>query len=316
MIKVIVKRLLQAIPLLFFISIVSFLLIKLAPGDPVQSFVTPDMSQEDVERIRHNLGLDQPIYVQYVRWLINILSGDFGYSLISHRPVLTMIAERLPATFGLMGSSLLLSLLIAIPLGLYAAANKNGWFDRLISGISYVGISIPIFWFALLLIYLFSLKLNLLPSIGMRTIGVNSAWDVVKHGILPCLVLAFQNASVYLRYIRSNTISQLEEDYVQIQYAFGSTKREVLFHHILRNVLLPVITIFGLSIPNLIGGAFITETIFSWPGMGSLGVTSIFSFDYPVIMAITMFSSLMLVIGNLIADILYSIVDPRIRPKG
>lgn len=314
--KVIARRLLQAIPLLFFISIVAFLLIKLAPGDPVQSYVTPKMSQEDVERIRSSLGLDKPNYVQYVIWLKNTLSGNMGYSIINHRPVLALIWERIPATVGLMGSSLLLSLLIAIPLGLYAAANKNRLFDRIISLLSYVGISIPIFWFALLLIYLFALKLQLLPSIGMRTVGVSSAWDVIKHGILPVSVLAFQNVSVYMRYIRSNTISQLEEDYVQIQYAYGSTKREVLFRHVLRNVLLPIITIFGMSIPNLIGGAFITETVFSWPGMGLLGVTAIFSFDYPVIMAITMISSLMLVIGNLTADILYSVVDPRIRTKG
>ncbi|UII57553.1 ABC transporter permease [Cytobacillus spongiae] len=314
--KVIIKRLLNAIPLLFIISILAFMLIQLAPGDPIQSFVTPDMNAEDVERVRKSLGLDEPIHIQYWMWLQNIFAGNFGYSIISKRPVLEMIVERLPATVGLMGASLLLSLLIAVPLGMLTAVKKNSFFDRLANFISYIGISIPGFWFALLLIYVFSLQLGLLPSMGMRTVGVTSFWDVVKHGILPCLVLSFQSISVYMRYIRSSTIRQLEEDYVQIQYAYGSSRGKILVNHVLRNVLLPVITIIGLSIPNLVGGAFITETVFSWPGLGLLGVTSIFSFDYPVIMAITLFSSIMLVFGNLLADILYSVVDPRIRLRG
>ncbi|RDU36063.1 ABC transporter permease [Neobacillus piezotolerans] len=314
--RIIVKRLLNAIPLLIIISMIAFLLIKLAPGDPVRSFVTPDMAPEDVERIRQSLGLDKPIYIQYFLWLQNIFVGNFGYSMITKRPVLDMILERLPATVGLMGVSLIVTLIIAIPLGLFTAVKKNSLFDRIANLISYIGISIPIFWFALMLIYLFSLKWGLLPSMGMRTVGSDSVWDIIKHGILPCTVLAFQNVSVYMRYIRSSTIHQLEEDYVQIQYAYGANKTTVLFRHVLRNVLLPIITIIGLSIPGLVGGAFITETVFSWPGLGLLGVTSIFSFDYPVIMAITLFSSLMLVIGNLFADILYSVVDPRIRLRG
>ncbi|MDQ0268221.1 ABC transporter permease [Cytobacillus purgationiresistens] len=314
--KVILKRFLNAIPLLFIISIIAFLLIKLAPGDPIQSFVTPDMNPDDVERMRKSLGLDQPIYMQYILWLQNILTGNFGYSIITKRPVLDMIIERIPATLGLMGASLLLSLIIAIPLGMITAVKKNTIFDRIANFFAYIGISIPGFWFGLMLIYVFSLQLGLLPSMGMRTVGTDSIWDVMKHGILPATVLAFQNISVYMRYIRSSTIRQLDEDYVQIQYAYGASKRHVLFNHVLRNVLLPVITIIGLSIPNLVGGAFITETVFSWPGLGLLGVTSIFSFDYPVIMAITLFSSVMLILGNLIADILYSVVDPRIRLRG
>lgn len=311
--KYILRRILQAIPLLWFISLVSFALIKLAPGDPVNSFVTPNMSAEDVERIRHSLGLDQPVYMQYLIWLKNIFHGDFGYSLTTHRPVLTMILERLPATIGLMGSALILSLLIAIPLSMLAASKKNGVIDRIISLLSYVGISIPSFWFGIMLIYIFAVKLHLLPSMGMRTIGVDSFWDIVKHGILPCTVLTFMNVSMYSRYLRSQAISQLEEDYVQIQYAYGATKSHVLWRHVLKNVLLPIITILGMSFADLIAGAFITESVFSWPGMGSLGITSIFQLDYPVIMGITMFSSVMLVIGNLVADILYGVADPRIK---
>ena len=230
----IVRRIVQAIPLLFVISIVSFTLIKLAPGDPVLSFVTPNMGAEDVERIRQNLGLDQPMYVQYVVWLKNVLTGDLGYSLVNHRPVAELIVERLPATFGLMGASLLLSLLISIPLSMIAGSRQNSLFDRGLSLLSYIGISIPSFWFGMMLIYFFAVQLHWLPSMGMRTVGVDSAWDIIKHGILPCTVLTFMNVSVYMRYIRSNTISQLEEDYVQIQYAYGATRGTVLLRHVLK----------------------------------------------------------------------------------
>ncbi|OBY77111.1 peptide permease [Paenibacillus sp. KS1] len=314
--KYILRRVLQAVPLLWFISIVSFALIKLAPGDPVLSFVTPNMNAEDVERIRHDLGLTEPIIVQYWNWLKNVFSGDLGYSLMSHRPVTELILERLPATIGLMGSAMLISLLISVPLSMYAASRKNRLSDRGLSLLSYIGISIPSFWFGIMLIYIFALKLNLLPSMGMRTIGVDSALDILKHGILPCTVLTFMNVSVYMRYIRSHTISQLEEDYVQIQYAYGATRGTVLRRHVLKNVLLPVITILGMSFPELIAGAFITESVFSWPGMGALGITSVFQLDYPVIMGITMISSVMLVVGNLVADLLYGVVDPRIKTTG
>ncbi|WP_268626041.1 ABC transporter permease [Paenibacillus alvei] len=314
--KYILRRVLQAIPLLWFISIVSFALIKLAPGDPVLSFVTPNMNAEDVERIRHDLGLTEPIIVQYWNWLKNVFSGDLGYSLMSHRPVTELILERLPATIGLMGSAMLISLLISVPLSMYAASRKNRLSDRGLSLLSYIGISIPSFWFGIMLIYIFALKLNLLPSMGMRTIGVDSTVDILKHGILPCTVLTFMNVSVYMRYIRSHTISQLEEDYVQIQYAYGATRGTVLRRHVLKNVLLPVITILGMSFPELIAGAFITESVFSWPGMGALGISSVFQLDYPVIMGITMISSVMLVVGNLVADLLYGVVDPRIKTTG
>ncbi|MFD7522403.1 ABC transporter permease [Paenibacillus chitinolyticus] len=311
--KYVLHRILQLIPILLFISIVSFALIRLAPGDPVLSFVTPNMSPEDVERIRQNMGLDQPLYIQYGLWLKNVLAGNFGYSLNNHRPVLTLIVERLPATIGLMGSAFLLSLLIAVVLGLISAVYKNKLADRVLSLLSYIGISLPGLWFALILIYVFTVQLHWLPSMGMRTIGVHSAWDVIKHGIMPCLVLCITHVSVFMRYIRSSTISQLEEDYVQIQYAYGSTRRTVLFRHILRNVLLPVITLFGLSFAEIITGAFIVESIFSWPGMGSLGINAVFGLDYPLIMGMTMMSSFLLIFGNLLADVLYGLADPRIK---
>ncbi|AIY09676.1 peptide/nickel transport system permease protein [Paenibacillus jamilae] len=311
--QLIARRLLQVIPMLFFVSIVCFGLIKLAPGDPVLSFVTPNMHLEDIERMRHSLGLDQPAYVQYILWLKKSLTGDLGYSLINHQPVLDQILDRLPATAGLMGASIILAVLIAIPLGLIAAANRNRWIDKLINLMSYIGISVPLFWLGILLIYLFAIYLHWLPSTGMRTIGTDSVLDVIKHGILPCFVLAFGFLSVYVRYIRSSTITQLKEEYVQIQYAFGSGQRLVLFRHVLKHVLLPIITLLGMSVADLVAGAIVTETVFSWPGIGSLGMTAVKGMDYPVIMGITLFSALLLILGNLLADILYSMADPRIK---
>ena len=312
--KLIVKRILQAIPLLIVISIISFLLIKLAPGDPLQAFITPKMSTADIERIRQNLGLDKPIYLQYFYWIKNIFRGDFGYSLTNYRPVLDLILERIPATLGLMGASLLVSLVLGIPLGLLSATYKNKFIDNIITFFSYIGISIPSFWFAMILIYVLSLKLHLLPSIGMHSVGIeDSIFDVIKHGIMPCIVLSSQTLAVITRYIRSSTISQLEEDYVLVAYSKGLNKKQVIFKHVLRNAILPVITILGMSLPDLVSGAFITETVFGWPGMGRLGISSIMSYDYSVIMAITMFSSFLLILGNLLADVLYGVADPRIR---
>lgn len=312
--NVLVRRLAQLVPMLFFISLVSFLLVKLAPGDPVQAYITPRMSPEDIERIRHSLGLDKPMFMQYLLWLKNVLQGDLGYSLIYHRPVLTMIAERIPATLGLMGASLVLAIVLAIPLGLLAGAFKHRWLDHFLNMFAYIGISVPIFWFGILLITVFSVQLNWLPSMGMRTIGMEDSWlDVLRHGILPCIALTFYNLSNYVRYIRSNTITQLSADYVQTQLAYGATRRSILFRHVLKNVLLPVITLFGLSFGELVVGAYVTESVFSWPGMGLLGIQSITSLDYPLIMAMIMLSSMMLIIGNLLADMLYRVADPRIK---
>ena len=264
--NVLVRRLAQLVPMLFFISLVSFLLVKLAPGDPVQAYITPRMSPEDIERIRHSLGLDKPMFMQYLLWLKNVLQGDLGYSLIYHRPVLTMIAERIPATLGLMGASLILAMVLAIPLGLVAGAFKHRWLDHFLNMFAYIGISVPIFWFGILLITVFSVQLNWLPSMGMRTIGMEDSWlDVVRHGILPCIALSFYNLSNYVRYIRSNTITQLSADYVQTQLAYGATRRSILFRHVLKNVLLPVITLFGISFGELVVGAYVTESVFSWP---------------------------------------------------
>lgn len=309
----VIKRLISIIPMLFFISIISFILMQMAPGDPLQAYITPQMNPDDIERIRQSMGLDQPIIVQYFRWLINALQGNLGYSMVSHRPVIQVIVERIPNTLIITVTALVISILVAIPVGLYAGYKKNSIIDNILNVTSYIGISIPSFWFAMILIYIFSVKLGLLPSVGMRTAGVDTTIDLLKHMVMPVIVLSYYNLCVFTRYIRSSTIGQLREDYVLTQRAYGATTKEILFKHVLKNTLLPVITIFAMALPQLVTGAFITETIFGWPGMGQLGVNAIFGYDYPVVMGITMISSLMLILGNLLADLLYQLVDPRIK---
>ena len=214
---------------------------------------------------------------------------------------------------GLMGTSLLLSLLISIPLGLAAGAKKNGLADNLISAVTYVGVSIPAFWLGIMLIIIFSMKLKLLPSSGMRTIGVTSTIDVIRHGILPAIVLSMNNMAVFVRYIRSNTIVQLEEEYVMTAVSKGLSGRMILFGQVLKNCLLPVITTVGSRLGSLVTGSFIVESVFNWPGLGTLGMSSINNRDYPMVMGITMFSCTMLLLGNFLADILYGFADPRIK---
>lgn len=312
MLKMILKRLLETIPMIITISIVSFLIIRVAPGDPVRAMVTPESSVEDIEKIRESMGLNDNYLVQYNKWAKSVLQGELGYSFSNHRPALEQIKERLPQTLGLMGSALLLSLLLGTLIGIFSAMNKNGIFDKIFTFLSYIGISIPSFWFAMILIHIFSLKLGWLPSIGMRSLGVESTSDLIKHSIMPILTLSISDTAAISRYIRSKVISELKEDYVITEKAQGFSKSDLFFKSILKNSLLPIITIIGMGLPSLVSGAFITESIFGWPGLGQLGMNAIFKYDYPLIMATTMLSSLLLIAGNLISDILYMIVDPRI----
>ena len=313
MLTMIVKRILQAIPMIFVISIVSFILIRLAPGDPVTALISPESSLQDIEKIRENMGLNDNYAVQYIRWGKAILNGNFGYSFANHRPVLEQIIERIPATLLLMGTAMLVSLFLGTFIGLISAMHKDGIIDRIFILLSYMGISIPSFWFAMIALQIFSIKLNILPSIGMRTLGGNTFSNLLKHLIMPVLTLSIADTAVISRYIRSRTIEQMHADYVVTEIAQGASKTEVFFKSILKNAILPIITLIGMSLPNLISGAFVTESIFGWPGMGQLGMKSIFAYDYPMIMATTMFASMLLIVGNLISDILYGIVDPRIK---
>lgn len=313
MARFMVKRILQMVPVLFLVSVFSFLIVHQAPGDPINMYITPDTTEEELEYLRTSLGLDGSIVEQYVGWLKKVLQGDMGRSLITNKPVAPEIVSKLGATVSLMGTAFVLSLVISIPLGLIAGLHKNRWVDNLISLFSYIGISIPAFWFALVLIIIFGLKLHWLPFVGMRTTGVNTTLDLLQHYILPSIVLSVGNVATFTRYIRSNTITQLEEEYVLTAKAKGVSRGRILTHHVLKNCLLPVITLAGMNFASLVTGSFIVESIFGWPGMGTLGMSAINSRDYPKIMAFTMLSCLLLIVGNFLADILYCVADPRIK---
>ena len=296
------------------VSMFAFAIIYFAPGDPLYMYTSPGkssfkMSEEQLDLLREDLGLTGNVVHQYVRWAGKTLTGDWGISLNNFLPVRPQILERLPGTIGLMAASLVLSVVLAVPLGLAAGTHKNRWIDNIISGFSYVGISIPSFWFALLLIIVFSLRLGLFPSSGMRSVGVDSAVDVIWHGVLPAVVLAVNNMAVFVRYMRSNAINQLEEEYVLTAAAKGASKWRILKSHVLKNCLLPIITNLG----TLITGSFIVESVFGWPGLGTLCMSAINNRDYPMIMGIIMLSCMILLIGNFLADMLYGLADPRIR---
>lgn len=312
------KRFVQMIFVWILVSVFSFSVIYFAPGDPLYIYMTPGatghkMTDEELYRMRESLGLNGNVAEQYISWAKKVADGNLGISINNKQPVLEQILEKLPCTAGLMGASLLLSLVVAIPLGLIAGTHKNKLADNVISGLTYLGISVPAFWLGIMLIIVFSMQLKLLPSSGMRTIGVTSTWDVIKHGILPAIVLSLNNMAVFVRYIRSNTIAQLEEEYVLTAVSKGISRRGIMYGQVLKNCMLPVITTVGSRFGTLVTGSFIIESVFAWPGLGTLGMSAINNRDYPMIMGITMFSCTILLLGNFLADLLYGFADPRIK---
>ncbi|MCX7885518.1 MAG: ABC transporter permease [Caloramator sp.] len=315
MFKYIVKRILQAIPLLFIITLITFLIINLAPGEPIYMFIDPESAKHvNIEVIKHKYGLDQPIHIRYFVWLKGILKFDFGISFLEKRPVLQMINQRLFATISLMLVSVIISFLIAIPAGIVSAVKRNSVGDYLFSTLSFIGVSIPSFWFGLMLILLFSLKLGWLPSSGMReNFDQFDFVDRLKHIILPACVLAFGTMASKMRYMRSSMLEVIRQDYIRTARSKGLSERIVIWKHAFRNALLPIITLLGMLLPGIFGGAVAVETVFGWPGMGRMIVQSTFSRDYPVIMGTELFSSILVIIGSLIADVLYAVADPRIK---
>ncbi|EII6777391.1 ABC transporter permease, partial [Clostridioides difficile] len=288
-------------------------LLELAPGDPADAYINPLMSSQDIENIRVNMGLDKPVYIRYLNWLKNTLSGNLGISYINHMPVTEQIMEKMGNTFIIMGTSLIFSILVAIPLGIFLAVNKNSITSKVSSVFNYIGVSIPSFWIGMILISIFSVKLNIFPSGGMHTIGNDSIGDLVKHLVLPVITLGLYNTAIFTNYVEASVNEQLKKQYVITARAKGLSEKVILFKHVLKNSLTSLVTILGMSIQKLVTGAFVTEVVFSWPGMGRLMIDSIFSRDYTVIMAITMLSALFLILGNLVADILYLLIDPKIK---
>ena len=317
--RYLIKRLIESIPLLLGITLISFFLMHLAPGDPTAMLIDPKVKPEDLMRIKENLGLNKPIIIQYFIWLKNILGGNLGYSFITSKPVLGSILEFLPATILLMLSSLILTLIITIPLGVISAVNKGKIIDNIVTVFSFIGMSIPTFWLALVIMLLFSMKLGWFPSSGISDsylYGNNiflKVMDVIRHMFLPLLTMTITSLAGLTRYQRASMLEVIKQDYIIAARARGLSERVVIFKHALKNAILSTITILGLSLPGIFGGAFIIEYIFAWPGMGRFGVQAIFSRDYPVIMGIILFSSALIIIGNLLADIAYFWADPRIR---
>lgn len=291
----------------------SFAIIDLAPGDISSMYLTPDMTEAERQLITEKLGLDKSMPEQYWGWLTEALQGNFGVSLSYNTPVAPMLLRRLPSTILLMGVSLLVSLALAIPLGLIAGYKKNTWADNLISSFAYFGMSIPSFYFGMLMIILFTATLHWLPSSGMHSVGVDTPLDTLQHMIMPVLTMALGTMASKIRYVRANTIGQLSEEYVLASKAKGCTPAQILRKHVLKNTLLPIITILGMNMASLVCGSFIIESVFGWPGVGSFAMEAIGKRDYPVIMAYIMLSGFILVVGNFVADILYSFADPRIK---
>lgn len=314
MLKYIGKRILQAIPLLFIITVICFILINLAPYDAVDAIVTPDMTAEEIAIRKEEYGLNDSMVVQYFRWLGNVLKGDLGYSLTSHTSIKYDLLIRIPATISLVLPAYITAFLLAIVLGLVAGNAKNRWPDKIIDSLCSIGISTPSFWFAMILMYILGYKLGLLPLMGMHTLGMEGSFkDFMLHFIMPYLVLVVNFLPDLTRFVRGSTVSQLKEDYVIVQQAFGAKKAEILFRHVSKNVLLPLITKLGMALPMLVTGAVITESIFAWPGIGPYFVKAIQSMDYPIVMAVLILSGSLVILGNLLSDILYCVADPRIK---
>lgn len=313
MLKYCLKKIGQLAIVMLLISFFSFAIIDLAPGNISSMYLTPDMTETERQLITEKLGLDKSMPEQYWGWLTEALQGNFGVSLSYNTPVAPMLLRRLPSTILLMGVSLLVSLALAIPLGLIAGYKKNTWADNLISSFAYFGMSIPSFYFGMLMIILFTATLHWLPSSGMHSVGVNTPLDTLQHMIMPVLTMALGTMASKIRYVRANTIGQLSEEYVLASKAKGCTPAQILHKHVLKNTLLPIITILGMNMASLVCGSFIIESVFGWPGVGSFAMEAIGKRDYPVIMAYIMLSGFILVVGNFVADILYSFADPRIK---
>ena len=339
MFKYLQRRLLQAIPTFFGVTILSFLIILSAPGDPVAMITfSPNPSPEAIAALRRQLGLDQPPLVQYVYWLIGndwtlidydgdgigetpgerggLLRGDLGQSIKRKRPVMDLIAQRIPATLRLGAAALILGYLIGVTLGVLAAVFHRSWIDQIIRILSVIGNAVPAFWLGLLLIIVFGVQLDLLPISGMSDItkrGKFDFGDALSHMILPVSVLSLNSIAFISRFTRTQILEVLQQDYVRTAYAKGLQTRVIWFRHALRNGLLPVATFLGPSIGTLLAGSVIIEQVFQWPGMGKLIIDAVFTRDYPLVMGSVVVASVMYIVGVLLSDLMYVILDPRIR---
>jgi peptide/nickel transport system permease protein len=307
------RRLAQAIPLLLLVSIAVFALIHAAPGGPTAVFLSnPGVRPEDIARLRRALGVDQPLWLQYARWLTAFVRGDWGYSFSDSRPVIDRVIERAPATLELVAASLGTAAIASALFGMVAAVTQGRWPDRLVRGASAVAIAIPAFWLGLVSQLLFASTLGWLPSSGRTTLGDGSFTDRASHLLLPAMVLAFLHAAAWTRYVRASMIEVLSQPFVAAARARGVPERRVLVRHVLRTALLPVVTVALLDAALLVSGAVVTESVFAWPGLGTLFTEALARRDYPVLMAMLMVASGAIIIVNVAADLIYALLDPRV----
>ncbi len=310
--RYLLERALQALVVLFVVSTLTFVMVSLAPGGPA-IMMTMESTPDQREALTRQLGLDQPLLVRYVKWIGSALRADFGRSFGDRRKVNEVIGERLPNTLLLSGTALLLSIVLGIPAGIISATRRYSLSDHTVTFFSFIGVSIPAFWFAILLILLFTVRFHWLPASGLATPGMPfSLTDRLAHLVLPATVLATATLPSLVRFMRSALIEEIGQDYVRTARAKGLPNRRVLSHHAIRNALIPVVTVLGVLIPRLVGGAVITETIFGWPGMGQLAVASTIGRDYPMVMAITVVVAVVVILSNLFVDLAYGWLDPRI----
>jgi peptide/nickel transport system permease protein len=305
---------------LLFVTVIAFVLVNLAPGDPVSSMINPvtraELGPEWVEARKKALGLDKPIIYRYGIWLRELLQGNLGYTLVGGQSVADEVRARIGPTLLLMGSAIMLGTLIGVPLGILSAVRPNSTTDYILTIFGFLTISTPVFFLGLAAMYIFAVHLQWLPTSGMRTLGVpKSTLDLIKHMILPVCVLTMIHIPLVMRYTRASMIESFRQDYVTTARAKGLTERAVIVGHAFRNALIPLITIIGLSLPELLSGAVITETIFQWPGMGLLAMRAVNARDYPLVLGVILVTAVMVLISNLISDLCYAIADPRIRFK-
>jgi len=309
-----INRFAQSLVLLLIVSVIGFVVLNLIPGGPLAQFgLDASMTQDDLNRLAEQLGLNRPLWVQYLDWAWRLLTGDWGHSFRDGAPVLEVIGRHLMATLLLMGSSTVIAIAIGTWIGVRGAVKRYSVFDYMATVGAMAALSIPTFWFGLIGIYVFSLRLGWLPAGNMYTIGDESVLNYLHHLILPSVVLALVHVAIWSRYMRTATLDVINQEFIKTARAKGLSERRILMKHVIGNALLPMITLLGMQLPSVLTGALVTETVFTWPGMGRLFLDSLGYSDYPVVMGLLMFSAILVVVSNLAADIVVAIIDPRIR---
>ena len=313
MTQYLLRRLLHALLIIWGCATLVFFLLRLIPGDPVIQMLGPEYTPEAAALLRQKLGLDEPVHVQYVRWFGNILTGDFGTSIATGESVTGAIGTGLPKTLSIALLSFLIALLIALPAGVLAALKRNTAFDYAASVVAFVGVSMPSFWFGIILVLIFAVRLGWLPSLGYAEIGDDGVWEWLKHLLLPSIAIGAGYAAILMRFVRSGLLEVLGSDYVRTARAKGLGERAVMVRHALRNALIPVVTIAGIQLALLLSGAVVIEIVFSIRGLGRILVGAIFDKDYPMVQGVILLVAVIFVLANLVVDVVYTFLDPRIH---